>query len=541
MQHMSVTESCSTTPPEPTWRRLLDPGLEGVVSFGVVALYLATCTLIRVYPLDRLGQISGLASLALRFFACSIVVITALIVAARFRGGRSFEMTTRLTCAAVAGLASAMVAGGIMVALRGTPWGLNGRGGDVGALAKWAADLHRGNSIPALYPPLSLHILHWYSDAVGLAPELAIKHLQIAGTAAFGPFAYLSWRLLLHPVWALGIGVIAALPLIEPYKPYPTLMLVIFVPLAIKFLKTLQELSECTNRKALWSGLRFGIAFGLIFLTYSGWFQWSAPGLFVATLLVVPWRAAPRRAIYLFGITATVFLVVTGRYLYGLISDPATKIADTYVYFDTKVEPMYIAMWRNDLPGIAGVWPPHGELSGLAMFTLLLLLGFGIAIALGRKTIVVTSLVPVMTGAWLMRFWYAHLMWETKWVQLYPRTTPLILYCLIVLTGYAAYWLVQRLSADSPLRGNSGVIGSLCALVLLFCSAGSAMSDRYMPVNTDPPGTGWLAWNAYMTKWGELPKDLKSEALPWVRRIPTVVPARSAVPTAPTPASPHAE
>jgi len=515
----AATEPITDDPREPRARhRWIGPALEMLVAIGTATLFLVTCLFIRVNPLDRLGQVSGLAALELRFFLFGISLIVALVVANRAREGRHFAMTSRLVCAAIAGLATGLIAGGIMVALRGTPWGLNGKGGDAGALAGWAAAILRGEDLPPTYPPLALHVLARYSDLLGLAPEHALKHLQMFGTAAFGPIAYLSWRLLLRPAWALAIGVIAMLPLIEPYKPFPNLVLVVFVPLAVLYLKTLREVPARHRFEVVRAAVAFGAAFGILCLTYSGWFQWAAPGLLVATLIVFPWRTAWRKGLLLLVVTGVVFLLFTGQYLAGLLLDPAGKIADTYVYFDVRVEPMYIAMFRNDTPGPVGVWPPIGELGGVGLFTLVLLAGFGLAVALGRKTIIVITLASIMVGAWLLRFFYARSMWETKLVQLYPRTTPLILYCLLLLTGFAVYWLVKRSSADHPARGPAGLVGAACALLLLFGSTGSAISDRYMPVNTTPPGAGWLTWNAHQTRRALRKKIHKSYPMPWVRR-----------------------
>ena len=500
-----------------TGRWWLPPLLEGVTAFGVAALFVWSCTFIRVSPLDRLGQVAGLAGLAFRFFLFGMALLAAMLIAKRVRKGAEHEMTTRLVCAALAGLATAMIAGGILVALRGTPWGLNGRGGDAGALAAWATALHNGEAIPPTYPPLSLHVLHYYSDLVGLLPELALKHLQIAGVAMVGPFAYLAWRFLLPPAWSLAIGVVASLPLVEPYKPFPNLVLIVFLPLAILYLKALRESATRSAPHLAQTAVLFGIAFGLACLMYSGWFQWSAPGLFVAALVVFPWREGPRKGGLLLALTGLVFGLVTAKYLGGLLLDPAGKIADNYVYFDVRTEPMYIAIWRNDTPGDVGVWPPIGELGGVGLYTILLALGMGAAIALGRRTTVVIGTGMILAGAWFMRFFFARQMWETKLVQLYPRTTPLILYSLIVLSGFAVFWLVRRLSVDHPLRGSSGVIGALCTLMLVFASAGTATADRFMPLNSDPPGPGWLTYNAYQTKWGEFPR-YKSRVLQWLRR-----------------------
>jgi galactan 5-O-arabinofuranosyltransferase len=492
--------------------------LEVLVAFGTAAVFLVSCVSIHVHPLERLGQISGIASLALRFVLFGIALIIALVMSTRRRGGTGFAMTSRLVCAAIAGLVTGTIAGGIMVALQGTPWGLNGTLGDVGALAKWASALHRGEPIPPLYPPLSIHTLHIYSDVMGLTPDLAIKHLQILGTAAFGPVAYLSWRLLLRPPWALALGVIATLPLIEPYKPYPNLVLVAFVPLAILFLETLRGIADSTATKIAQAAVGFGLAFGVLCLLYSGWFRWSAPGLLIATLLLFPWRTGRRKGIYLLVLTGAIFLLMIGQYVAGLLLDPAGPLQDTVVYFDVRVEPAYIAMWRNDLPGMVGVWPPIGELGGVGLFTAMLAAGLGLAVALRRKSTLVIGVGLMMASAWVLRFQLAHLLWETKLVQLYPRTSAQILYCLMILTGFAVYWLIQRISVDHPIRGHSGVIGAVCALLLLFGSAASATSDRYMPSETTPPSAGWLAYNAHRANWASKPKVYKSKSLTWIRR-----------------------
>lgn len=491
--------------------------LEAVVALATVAIYLTTCSWIGISASNRLGQISGMASLGFRFVIFSVLLVLVLIRAAR-REDRAFAQATRLVCASIAGLATAMIAGGIMVALHGTPWGLNAQGGDVGALARWATALHEGGSIPRLYPPLSVHILHLYSDLFHLPPGFAIKDLQILGTAAYGPAAYLAWRMLLKPQWALGIGVIATLPLMDPYKPYTTLILVLFVPVAVRYVIALREISTREWRDIIRSGLLFGLGFGLLCLMYSGWFQWSAPGLLIATLVVFPWAGDRKKALGFLAITAVAFLLLAGYYLSGLIFDPSTKIADSYVYFDVKTEPMYIAMWRDDLGGGVGVWPPIGELAGVGLYSIVLAVGLGLAVALKRTSTLVIVTTTVMAGAWFMRFNYARKLFSTKLVQLYPRTTPLILYCLLILSGYAIYWLVQRLREDNPLRSRNGVIGGMCGLLFFFASAGSATSDRYMPLNSDPPGTGFLAYNAQATERANKIKPQRSRPLTWVRR-----------------------
>src|SRR5260221_2406701 len=96
------------------WR---GPVIEAAVAFGVMAGFLALCSTIHINGMVRIGAVSGLASLQLRFAIVALTVIIALLVTVRVRAGKWFELTSRLACAAFAGVASAFVAGGVMVAL----------------------------------------------------------------------------------------------------------------------------------------------------------------------------------------------------------------------------------------------------------------------------------------------------------------------------------------------------------------------------------------------------------------------------------------
>ena len=253
-------------------RRWLGPVLEIAVAFAIVALFLVLAHTIRVDPLKRIGQVSGLASLQLRFMLIGVPAIVALIVAARWRGGVHFALTTRLACATFAALASAFVAGGIMVALRNTPYCLNAHRGDAGMLGMWANGIKFGpptETPPPLYPSLFPYLLRYYMDLVDLPSLYALKHLQIGVTAISGPLAYLAWRLVLRPGWALGIGCIAMLVVIDPYKPYESLSLTVLVPVLIKFLSSLRASPERTIHQLVKGGVLFGCVFGVLLLTYS--------------------------------------------------------------------------------------------------------------------------------------------------------------------------------------------------------------------------------------------------------------------------------
>jgi hypothetical protein len=483
---------------------------EVATSFAVAGLFVLACRHIKVDPLDRLGQVSGLAAIAFRFMLAAFAIVVALVIAAGARGGRSFDVVGRFACAAIAGLASGFVAGGILVALRGTPWGLGGEIGDTGTMIDWANDLRNtGTWKGGIYPPLQIHLIAWFAQ-LDSNTSFAIKDFQVFGVAIMGPATYAAWRLLLRPPWALGIGVVAALPLIESYRPYPSLVLMVFIPIAIAFLHTLRGAeSESNFRLASW-GVGFGAVFGILFLLYSGWFFWSAPGFAIAAIILGPWRRAPGKCAVLCAVALVVFALCTMNYVNDVVH--VKSIRDDYIPFDAIVDPMYIAMWRGGLPGkFVDLWPPIGELGGVGVFTLLLFTGFGVAIAAGRSRSVVVVSSLLMAGCWGFRLWFAEHMWQTKLVQLYTRTSYEIVYCLLILGGYAVYLLVERARArapaDSILRSNGPALGAICALLLLFASAGSSIADRYMPA--DKAGDqAWLAFKGQTEQHPTLGADV---------------------------------
>jgi galactan 5-O-arabinofuranosyltransferase len=477
---------------------VLSAGAEIVTAFGAAALSVQLSRSIRVDPLDRVGQVSGLAGLGLRFVLVGLVVL-ALCAAASRAGEGVRRVVERCACAAVAGLATGLVAGGILLALRGTDWPLFADRGDSGQLIRWVDDLLAGRGIPAEYPPAVLHVTAALAELTGISTPEALRAVQVVGTAVFGPLAYLAWRLVLPAGWALAVALLAAFPLLEPYKPYTTVVLVALVPVLVVLLSTLRRAASLSWTRIAVTGLGAGVALGVLFLVYSGWFVWSAPGAVVAAGLLLPWRRAALRGLALLGLASVGLTAVALPHLVGLLS-AAGDVQDRYFYFDTSVEPAYIAMWRNDLPGDVGPWPPPGELAGVGVFTLLLVVGLGAAIALaGRRTVVLTAALLV-AGAWVLRFSFAAQMYETGSVQLYPRTTPQILFCLVVMSVLAVRAGLARLprpSAAPPSR-TPVALGGLAAALLLALSMGSSLADRHLP--RDDGSTAVLAWVAQLVR-----------------------------------------
>lgn len=127
---------------------------EAVVSLVAALGFTLLSTYISVNPLVRIGQVSGLAKLQMYAAVLGLPLLAILLFTA-YRGTlRHHQLAKRLVCAALAGLATGVVAGGVVVALRGTPWGLGGQEGDPGVLIAMANSFLHGEGPSGIYPPL---------------------------------------------------------------------------------------------------------------------------------------------------------------------------------------------------------------------------------------------------------------------------------------------------------------------------------------------------------------------------------------------------
>ncbi|MER5862654.1 hypothetical protein [Kitasatospora sp. NPDC002040] len=502
-------------PPSPVRsHRLLAVSAEGAVALAVGICFMVWARNIHVDPMIRIGQVSGLARLQFRAALVALPVLGLVLYAAHRWSPHRYRLVLRLGCAALAGLGTGIVAGGIAVALRGTPWGIGGQDGDPGTLEGYAMSFLRGEGIPDLYPPGFIVLLGgwaklFHHNQVGFA----LKDLQLLLSAAFGPLCYLAWRSLLRPVWALAVALPASILFLDPIRPYSHLVMVMLVPLFGRLLTELTRAAGRPVRAAALRGAGLGALFGLLYLLYSGWFVWSAPGVLVAVLALVPWRRGRRaltRAAVLLGATGLAAAAVAWPSLYRMATN-GTGTVDRYAYFDVYVDPAYVMGWRYDRPGLAdwGSWPPPGDLAGQSGFTLVLLAGVGVALALGLRRPAVVAALACLGSAWMLRFWFAGHMQRDQAVMLYPRTSWLILYTLLTLLvlavlmageGVGSLW--RRSTADRPVRlprhlGRRLAAGSLGGLMLFGAMAGSWSANRYMPVGPERLTMGLDAWRSH--------------------------------------------
>lgn len=491
---------------------------EAVAALTAALALIVLCMRLQVNPMTRIGQVSGLAGIQLRFLALLAVALLVYGLLSRLLPGAA----VRIGAAAVAGLATGVTASGSIVALRGTDWPIYANIGDVGNLQQWAYNVIDGVTLPPSYPPGFPHLLAWAAENLfdGDVPK-ATKWVMIGFLAITGPAAYLAWRMLLPPLWALGIGVTATLPLVDPYKPYSPLVLMIVIPVFAKLAQVVLRSATLGRKQAVAVGAGLGLLLAGLFLLYAGWFVWSSVGVVVlfTMLLVHLFRAGGIRALgqglVPLGATLVVFFALAGSYFVQLLSASGTT-KDTYFYFDTASDPAYFAMWGADMPSAQHLlgWPPLGELGGVGLFSIVLVLGLGVALALGLRHPLVMTLAACTASAFFLRYWYASHMERDQAVQLYPRTSHQIMYCLIALTGLAVYFAAGRIrewarahEVEVPLsararpamasRPRAVVIGALAALGLLFGMAGSATANNSMPTDPAKPGMGLLSWRSH--------------------------------------------
>ncbi|MEU9233032.1 hypothetical protein [Streptomyces subrutilus] len=504
-------------------RRWVLPLAEIVVSLVAALGFTLLSTHISVNPLVRLGQVSGLAKLQ-QYVAVLGLPLLAVLLYTAYRGSLlRHQAAKRLVCAALAGLATGVLAGGVVVALRGTPWGLGGQEGDPGALIDMANSFLHGEGMSGIYPPLFPALMAAWAkfryDMPG-GTGFALKDLQIFFTAVAGPMTYLAWRLLLRPFWALLIAVPSALLFMDPIRPYSHGSMLVLLPLLGYCLREMRRSADRPPRPSLLRGAGLGLVFGVVFLWYSGWFVWAAPGVAVLALFLFPWRAgatAVKRSAGFVGITLLTAGVVGAPLIYQM-ARLGSQHPDRYAFLAVYVDPAYVLGWVSDRSGLLEyqTWPVAGEMAGQSGFALLLLFAVGLGVGLALRNVMVLTAAATLAGAWLARFWFASHMAHDKAVQLYPRTTWIIMYCLMILAVLGMMAVIHRGSgwAERTLRPGDAVPGArvvprrvvaqlaagmVCA-VALFATMGASWSvNRYMP-QSDAMSMGIDAYRAQNTK-----------------------------------------
>ncbi len=484
------------------WRRSTVSLLaETAVSVAVAALLVVKGGQIAINPMSRIGQVSILAQLQFTAAVLSLVIISATLLARRFGKVSHARLVTRLAWASAAAIGSGLVGGGTRAMLHGTPWPLNADYGDSGRIMTWALQSQLGTGgAPANYPSGPVQLIVWLSNVFGWSVAHSQMVIQVVLTALIGPLTYVAWRLLAAPSVAAGMAIVAGAPFHSPYGPVSTMSLMLSLPVLLAVIREVANATEITRQMAMRSAA-LGALLGLIFHAYSGWFLWLAPGVAAAGLFAFPWRRW-RAGLVAVGSALASFTAVTASYLVAFVSSEGVR--DRYRYFDTETDPAYFAAFRGDLGTDVPIWPPFGELGGVNLFSVLLITGLAAGIALNWRSWASKALPVIFAGAWLARHQLAGSMASTGLVQLYPRTTYVLLYASLAATVLSLAALDKRMAlvkpgttaGSGPWRGGwpGRAIAGLVAACLLAASIGSATVDARMP--REGKGLGTLSWNA---------------------------------------------
>ena len=479
-------------------------------------------------PIARSGQISGLADLQFRLTLLGLPVLVLAGWAAVRGSARTRELAVRLASPAVAGLVSGFLAGGQVFMLRGTPYPINGISGDTGNLVYWSNQVIHTGTFDNIYPPGIPHIAAWLAEAFyNNQTDLVFKPMLIVLTALSCPLVYLAWRMVLRPLPALGIAVLCGVALYLPYKQYSPLILLLLVPVIAKLAQWLRGSPAFSVRGAVLRGLWLGVMLSVLFLLYSGWHVWTFPGVVALVLCFFPWRraggAGRLRGLLLLVGTSVSFLAISGGYTLKMLSATSTK--DLWCSQITLTQPAYI----GELPfnGIQwnqpGLFPNFaGTFTGLDFYTVAMIAGLGLAVALGLRRPAVAGLVACFGGSWLLRFYFAERMVRDQNVRLFPHTTFVIQYTLTALAIIACVLVAERLGAltraisllsqDRAARVPGlpalprldavrfASVGAMAALLLAGGLAGSALTDQYLPTPPSEHTAGSLAWSAHQLR-----------------------------------------
>ena len=551
--------------PNELWSRAWTAGrwplYEAAVAFAAAGWMLISTRTIKVFaPLDRVSQVSGLAALQFRFLVPALALVVFLLLARRSQKYR--DLASRTAFAALPGFVSGFLAAGLTLALRGANLPLNGTAGDAGDMERWALMLQHGQMTHPGYPPLYPRFVWFVAQLNHHNVFLGLKYAEIITTAILGPATYLAWRFVVSRPWACVIALVYVPTLAEPYKAYEPLVLAIIIPIVIAFLRYLQTSPGKSLVHLAIAGLAWGLLVGEIFILFAGPFYWAAFGVALGTAAMFPWRTGPRHGLTLLGTTVVGFLIPSYHLINGLLHEAP----DPYFFFGTSQDPAYTFVYLTDMPGNAirnGVWPPTGELGGVGVFGVLILVLTGVAIWLGMRRTPVLLTAGLLAGGWVMRFYLASHEYRDQLVRYWPRTTTFSLYCFLILAVFAVKLIGERVqellaehrtltaatkartapvaeseaaepqkaeegaedgeeaAAPTPRRRpalgigalgagsgrrpapfQTGLVGLAFALTLFTGMSASAATDKIMPKNDGSEGQ--LAWQAHHDAPGNL-------------------------------------
>jgi hypothetical protein len=344
-----------------------------------------------------------------------------------------------LTAAGLAGTASGVWAVGAMLALHGTPWSFFADQGDAGRYIEWAADL---GARPAEYPPGGLWLLRGVAAVLGLSEAAALKPTTILVMALTGPLAYLAWRLVSGPTFALYAGVVVAVPFWHSYLPMRRIVLFLILPVIVAGARALLAERPLPGLGNLGRTAALGAALGLLVLVYSGWTYFIAFALLPLAVLGIVrlLRDEPRARRTRLGLLAALVvpaLLLVSPYVLPMLVDTSarpTALVDDYA--------------PNIEAALASVPSAFLGETGLGLTLVVPVALLAVVVLRVRRSLLDLLIVAALGSAVVFRLLLLLRFGITENAGLFQRTTPVIGYLLLV-AAVRGVVLLARAGADT--------------------------------------------------------------------------------------------
>jgi hypothetical protein len=373
----------------------------------------------RFDPLDRGHQVAVVSALTLALLFASSAWLLLVHPTKAGPGTSRWPVAT----AGLAGTASGVWAAGAVLALHGTPWSFFADRGDAGRYIEWAAAL---SERPAEYPPGGLWLLRGVAELLGLSEAMALKPTTILVMALTGPLAYLAWRLVTGPTFALFAGVVVAVPHWHSYLPMRRIVLFLILPVMIAAARTLLAERPRVGTRTLAHAAALGTAIGVLVLVYSGWIYFVGLSLLPLSVLGVARLIRDEPAVRRGRLVLSAALVA-----------PAILAVSPYVIplalqSDARPTALVDDFEPNIQAALASVPSAFLGETGLGLGLIVPVVLLALVVRSCRRSLLDLLLVAALTSAVVFRLLLLLRFGVTDNAGLFQRTTPVIGYLLLV-------------------------------------------------------------------------------------------------------------
>jgi hypothetical protein len=451
----------------------------GIPAITIVVLWLDPWSVgTRFDPLDRGHQVAAVSLLTLAL----LLAASAWLLLARPTSTGPATRRWPLATAGLAGTASGVWAAGAVLALHGTPWSFFADQGDAGRYIEWAAALAER---PAEYPPGGLWLLRGVAELLQLSEALALKPTTILVMALTGPLAYLAWRLVTGPTFALFAGVVVAVPHWHSYLPMRRIVLFLILPIMVAGTQMLLADRPLLERRSLLHTAGLGAALGVLVLLYSGWIYFIGLSLLPLSVLgiarLIRDEPAVRRArLVLSAALAGPAILAVSPYVVPLVFESAARPTALVDDFEPNIQAA-LASVPSAFLGETGL--------GLTLVVPIALLA--LVVRSCRRSMLDLLIVAALTSAVVFRLLLLLRFGLTENAGLFQRTTPVIGYLLLVAAVRGTVLLARAvvdavdLTRSVQLTRAFGETALITAAVLLIVNVPVDING-FMPAEEGP-------------------------------------------------------